>query len=101
MATNLTWTGTTQYTDGKPYTQADHGGYEVEVNGVVGIAVPVAWDVDNQYTFPLADLPGVVQGANTVRMRTVSAAGVASEYTPLVSFEYRSVPQVPTNLAAE
>lgn len=101
MATNLTWTGTSQYTDGTPYTQADHGGYEIELNGVVGIAVPVAWSTDNQYTFPLKDLPGVRQGANTVRMRTVAANGTASEYTPLVPFTYLSVPQVPTNLAAE
>lgn len=101
MARDLNWTGTTQYTDGKPYTQADHGGYEVEVNGVTGIAVPVAWETNNLYTFPIKDLPNIRQGANTVRMRTVAANGTMSEYTPLVTFTYLSVPQVPTNLAAE
>lgn len=101
MARDLTWVGTTQFTNGAPYTQADHGGYEIELNGVVGIAVPVAWEVDNTYTFPIKDLPGVVQGQNTVRMRTVAANGTPSEYTPLVSFTYLPVPQAPTSLAAE
>lgn len=101
MARDLTWTGTTQYTDGKPYGAADHGGYEVEINGVTGVAVPVAWEVNNRYTFPLKDLPNVRQGANTVRMRTVAKNGTASEYTPLVPFTYLSVPQAPTALAAE
>lgn len=98
---NLQWTGPTQYVDGRPYGQADHGGYEVEVNGAGLFAVPTAWNVENVYTFPIVDLPGLAQGANSVRMRTVAANGQVSEYTPAVSFTYLSVPLPPTSLAAE
>ena len=97
---NLTWTGPTTYTDGRPYGQTDHGGYEVEVNGNPGVAVPASWNVANTYTFPVADLPNLRQGDNTVRMRTVAANGQVSEPTPMATFRYLSTPKAPVNLAA-
>lgn len=96
---NLSWTAPTQYTDGKPFGQADHGGYEVEVNGQSQFAIPLAWDVDGAYSWPVVDLPGLAQGANSVRMRTVAANGQVSDWTPAVTFEYLSVPFPPTGLA--
>lgn len=96
---NLTWTGPTTYVDGTPFGAADFAGYEVEVNGASAFAVPVAWNDANTYSFPVASLPGRVQGTNTVRMRTVAANGLASDWTGAVSFTYASVPLPPTNLA--
>lgn len=97
---NLEWTGPTTYVDGKPYGQLDHGGYEVELNGNPAVAIPTAWNVANTYTFPIADLPGLKQGDNSVRMRTVAASGQVSDPTAAVTFRYLSVPKAPTNVAA-
>lgn len=96
---NLTWVGTTSYVDGRPYGQADHGGYEFEVNGGGLFAVPVGWHTDNQYSFPVVDLPGLAQGDNVVRLRTVAANGQVSEWTPAATFRYLSIPEAPTQVA--
>jgi len=96
MATTINWTGPTTYTDGTPYGQTDHGGYELEVNGSLAVAVPVAWQQDNTYEMPIAGLPGIRQGENSVRMRTVAANGQVSEYTPSVTFPFLSTPKAPT-----
>ena len=96
---NVTWTGPTQYTDGRPYGQVDHGGYEIEINGVPGVAVPVAWNVQNVYQFPIASLPDIRQGNNAVRLRTVAANGQVSELTGSVTFPYLSTPEAPTNVS--
>lgn len=96
----LLWTAPATYTDGKPFGQADHGGYEVEVNGTPAFAIPLGWDADGQYEFPVVDLPFLAQGANKVRMRTVAANGEVSDWTGYVSFVYKSRPLPPTNLAA-
>lgn len=98
MARTISWVGPTQYVDGTPYGQADHGGYELEINGSLAVAVPVAWQADNTYELPIAGLPGIRQGENSVRMRTVAANGQVSEYTPSVTFQFLSVPQAPTAL---
>lgn len=95
----ITWTGPTKYTDGKAYGQADHGGYEIEINGVAGVAVPVAWNTQNVYQFPIASLPNVKQGTNTLRMRTVAANGQVSAWTSAVTFPYLSTPEAPTNIS--
>jgi hypothetical protein len=91
----LYWTGPTQYVDGTPYGQADHGGYDVQLNGVGVISVPVAWNVDLQYTLPVEGLPGLKQGDNTASVRTVAANGQVSDWTPPVTFQYASVPKAP------
>jgi len=95
---NVEWTGPSTYTDGLPYREQDHGGYEIEINGVAGVAVPVAWNVANQYSFPTNQLPNIKQGNNTLRMRTVAANGQVSDWTGAVTFPYLSTPQAPTNL---
>lgn len=97
---NIEWTGPTTYTDGLPYGQADHGGYELELNGKAAVAVPTAWNVSNNYTLPIAGLPGLKQGDNVVRMRTVAANGLVSDFTGAVTFPYKSVPKAPVSLAA-
>lgn len=96
--TVLEWTGPTTYEDGTPYGQADHGGYELELNGELAIAVPVAWNVDSKYSLDLAGVAGVRQGDNTARMRTVAANGQVSEWTGSVTFRYLSTPLAPQNL---
>jgi hypothetical protein len=96
---NITWTGPTTYVDGLPYGQADHGGYEIEINGVAGVAVPVAWNAQNVYTFPVVDLPNIKQGTNALRMRTVAANGQVSDWTGSVTFPFLSVPKAPTNIS--
>lgn len=98
---NLLWTGTTQYEDGSPYTEANHGGYEVEVNGQAAFSVPIGWHVDNLYSFPIRDIPGKRQGTNIIRMQTVSSNGTPSGWTAPVSFEYELSPQMPTNIGVE
>lgn len=95
----ISWTGPTTYTDGLPYGQSDHGGYEVEVNDTGLFAVPVGWNVNNTYEFPVKDLPGLKQGTNSVRMRTVAANGQVSDWTGVVTFPYLSIPNPPVNLA--
>jgi hypothetical protein len=97
---NISWTGPTTYVDGLPYGEADHGGYELELNGSNAVAVPTAWNTSNQYTLPILGLPGLKQGDNTVRMRTVAANGQVSDWTGPVTFPYLSVPKAPVNLAA-
>jgi len=97
---NIEWTGPTTYTDGRPYGQADHGGYELEINGLAAIAVPTAWNSANTYQLPVAGLPNIKQGNNAVRMRTVAANGQVSDYTGVVTFQYLSVPNAPVDLAA-
>jgi hypothetical protein len=96
----IEWTGPTTYTDGLPYGQADHGGYELELNGFPAIAVPTSWNSDNKYTLPVIGLPNLKQGQNAIRMRTVAANGQVSDYTGVVTFPYLSIPKAPTNLAA-
>ena len=100
MATNLLWTGPTTYTDGAPYGAADHGGYELELNGVAAIAVPLSWQSNNQYTLPLAGLPNLKQGTNAARLRTVAANGQVSEWTAAVTFPYLSIPRAPEAVRA-
>lgn len=95
---NITWSGPTAYVDGTPYGQADYGGFEIELNGVAGVAVPVAWNTNNLYTLPIAGLPNIKQGTNSLRMRTVAANGQVSAWTAAVTFPWASVPNAPTNL---
>lgn len=97
---NIEWTGPTTYTDGRPYGQADHGGYELEVNGLPAVAVPVGWNVENKYTLPVVDLPNLKQGNNAIRMRTVAANGQVSDWTGVVTFPYLSTPRAPVDLRA-
>lgn len=101
MATpqDITWTGPTTYTDGLPYGEADHGGYEIEINGVAGVAIPVSWNVQNVYTFPVISLPNLRQGTNALRMRTVAANGQVSDWTGAVTFPFLSTPNAPTNVS--
>jgi hypothetical protein len=94
---NILWTGPTTYTDGVPYGQSDHAGYELEINGQPSVAIPVAWRTDNQYSLPVLGLPHLKQGNNAVRMRTVAANGQVSDWTGVVTFPYLSVPSVPAN----
>lgn len=96
---DITWTGPATYTDGLPYGQADHGGYELEVNGLNGIAIPVAWNVQNVYTYPTLSLPNLRQGTNTLRLRTVAANGQVSDWTGAVTFPLLSTPKAPTNVS--
>lgn len=97
---NINWTAPKTYVDGTVFGQADHGGYEIEVNAGTGLfAVPIGWDADGVYEFPVVSLPGRVQGANKIRMRTVAKNGSVSDWTPYASFTYLSVPQPPTSLA--
>lgn len=98
--TKLTWYGPTEYVDGTPYGQTDHGGYELEINGQVGIAVPVAWNSASTYELPILGLPNIKQGDNVARIRTVAANGQVSEWTPAVTFQWLSVPKAPTAFAA-
>jgi hypothetical protein len=94
----IDWIGPDTYEDGTPYGQADHGGYELELNGLAAIAVPVAWNVSNAYSLPIAGLPNLRQGNNAIRMRTVAANGQVSDYTGVVTFPYLSIPKAPTAL---
>lgn len=99
--TKFTWTGPTTYVDGTPYGAADHGRYQLELNGGTAlIEVPVAWNTNNTYELPIANLAGLKQGNNTARMRTVAANGQVSDWTNPVTFQYFSIPKAPTNLAA-
>ena len=94
----LRWNGPTTYEDGLAYGQADHGGYEIEVNGQSAVAVPVAWNSANTYTFPVKDLPHLKQGTNALRMRTVAANGEVSVWTDPTTFSFRSTPKAPTGV---
>lgn len=96
--TTLYWQGTTEYVDGSPFTAADLRGYEVEVNGLDAFAIPIGWNDNNTYSFPLVDLPNIKQGTNAVRMRTVAANGQASDWTDPVTFQWASVPKAPTQV---
>lgn len=96
--TKINWTGPTTYVDGRPYGQADHGGYDVELNGQVLLSIPFAWNTANTYSLALDGLP-VKQGTNAVRLRTVASNGQVSVWTAPVSFPYASVPNAPTALA--
>lgn len=97
----LRWTGPTQYTDGRPFGQADHGGYEIEVNGLPAVAIPTAWNVSNEYSFPTQDLPNLRQGDNTVRMRTVAASGQVSDWSNSATFPFLSTPEAPSNVRVD
>lgn len=96
--TKISWKGPTQYVDGTAYGAADHGGYDVELNGQVLLSIPFAWNSANTYELSLNGLP-VVQGVNAVRVRTVAANGQVSAWAGPVSFPYASVPNAPTSLA--
>lgn len=98
MATQLSWTGPTTYTDGRPYGAADHGGYEIAINGQSAVAVPMAWNAQNRYTLPLAPLPFITQGNNEATLRTVAANGQASAWTTPITFQYLSTPNAPSAL---
>jgi hypothetical protein len=98
LAKTISWTGPTKYVDGTPYGQADHGGYELEINGSLSVAVPVAWQQDNTYELPVAGVAGIVQGDNTARMRTVAANGQVSDWTGSVTFRHASIPDAPSAL---
>lgn len=99
--TKLTWTGPTTYTDGTPYGAADHAGYEISINGQPAVAVPVAYQVSNQYEFDIALLGVVSYGTYSVTMRTVAANGQRSVPTNPVTFRIDDLrtPNPPTNLA--
>jgi hypothetical protein len=99
MVKDLKWTGPKTYVDGLPYGRNDHAGYEVEVNATGSFAVPAPWSDDGKYSFPLKDLPGLQQGDNAVRLRTVAANGQVSDWTSVVTFPYFSVPRTPESVA--
>jgi hypothetical protein len=94
----LSWVGATSYVDGTPFGQADLAGYEVEVNALDAFSIPVAWNVENIYSFPVIDLPNLKQGSNVVRMRTAATNGQVSDWTGPVTFQFVSTPEAPTNV---
>lgn len=97
--TKIQWTGPSTYTNGNPFGQADHGGYEISVNGAPAVAIPVAWQSNNEYEFDLAAL-NLGVGSYSVTLRTVAANGQRSVPTNPVTFQIvdERIPNPPTNL---
>lgn len=96
----ITWTGTTQNTDGSPFDQAQWAGYELELDGGTNaVAIPVTWATDNKYSFDISALQPA-EGNHTFRIRTVAKNGSVSAWSNSASGVYKKVPNAPTALAA-
>jgi hypothetical protein len=95
---NLTWRQPVDNVDGTPFTQAQFGGYELEVNGAGAVAIPAAWDEDRQYTFPIASL-GLAPGTYTLRLRTVNSDDYASDWSNPATLVLGRVPNRPLDLS--
>lgn len=102
----LSWKGPTTYVDGTAYREADHGGFEIQVDkdgvpGIGAVAVPVGWSTSGDYSFPLATIVDG-SGSYVVRLRTVAKNGNVSNWSTPVTFEVNDrVPNPPTSLQVE
>lgn len=95
----ITWTGTTQNTDGSVFDQSQWAGYELEIDGgATAVSVPVQWHTDNQYSLDVALLQ-LAEGQHSFRMRTVAKNGNTSAWSNSASGVYKKIPKEPTGLA--
>lgn len=95
----LQWTGATKYTDGSDFGPADFAGYELSVDGQPAVALPVAWQTNNEYSFDMSVL-GLSFGSHSATLRTVAVNGQRSDPAGPVTFlvvDDRK-PAAPTNL---
>lgn len=107
--TTLKWTGTTTFTDGSAFTQANLKGYEFAIDGQPAVGIPLGWDNDNQYEFDISSAVPAEPGkksTHSVVMYTVGQLDdalktvVTSDPTPPVSFVVdKRIPNPPTAVA--
>lgn len=100
MAHTAKWVGPTVNVDGSAFDEAQYRGYELELDGLPAVSVPVAWDTDNNYEFDLRVL-GLPYGQHTLRIRVVNHLGNRSDYSNAAAFEFEDerVPDSPKSLA--
>lgn len=100
MAYTAKWVGPTENVDGTPFDQTQYAGYELELDGLPAISVPIAWDTDNNYEFDLRVL-GLTYGPHTLRLRVVNHLGNRSDYSDEADFVFpdERVPTPPKSLA--
>lgn len=99
----LSWTDTTSYTDGTPFTAADFKAYELGVaDTALGsvtplLVLPVNLGVG---TAPIPDsIKSVVGRSQFLALRTIDVKDQASEWSGRVEVRYTGVPLAPSALA--
>lgn len=101
--TEILWSPPTENTDGSPYGETQHGGYELGVvrdgspDPVPHISVPAAYSVTS---WPMSEL-GLDYGVHQIALRTVNARGVVSAWSGQIEIEKRDerIPAAPTNFS--
>jgi hypothetical protein len=83
--TKLSWSGPTSYTDGTAFGQADLAGFRISVDGKPSVDIPVTWNVNNAYEFPLSSLT-LSYGTHSATMQTVAKNGGVSVASAAISF---------------
>lgn len=103
--TKLTWQHDGRNTDGSQFGAASFAGWEIEIDGEVGLSIPAGWETDGNYELPLNLMPQLSEvGSHNVRMRLVANAAngtdtVASEWSNAASYAMSAVPTAPFGLA--
>jgi hypothetical protein len=94
----LTWTNPTTNTDGTPYGAADNAGYEIALDSVGAVGIPLAYGTSFDLG-SLAAFTSLKSGLHSLALRVVSKQGVTSEFSAAVTFPVIGTPMAPTNLA--
>jgi hypothetical protein len=96
--THFTWTQPLVDQGGVLFTQARYNGYEIEINGAPAVSIPVGWDSDGEYSFPIADaVPGY--GLFSARIRVLSKDEGPSGFSNAATFVIAAPPVEPQNFS--
>lgn len=52
----ISWTHGGKNTDGSDFNPSKFGGWQLDLNGQPAMSVPLGWESDGSYQFPIADL---------------------------------------------
>jgi len=103
--TKIGWTAPDVNVDGSPFTADELGGWRMDVDGEQSVGIPIGWDDDRRYEFPIRELEAYQQlpvdgSVHSVALRTVHKNGIASDPSNVVYIGRKAVPAAPLDFYA-
>jgi hypothetical protein len=96
----VTWQHGGKNVDGSAFDPTLFNGWEGELDGTPALSIPIGWETDGTYEFPLGSL-SLANGQHALRLRLLAKNGVNSDWSNAVQFTVdMRKPNPPVNLAA-
>lgn len=78
--TNLSFTHDGKNTDGSAFDPTLFNGFEVQIDGIAALSIPITWNTQGTYTAPIAPL-GLATGSHTIAVQLLSKNGNNSAWS--------------------